>query len=228
MTTASHFLFNTGAIGNETSDEELVRKVLAGAAEEFAVLMDRHSQRLYRVCRSIVADDAEAEAAVQEAYSRAYRHLEKFNRKSKFAVWLTKIAVFEALVRRRLSSTALQESGTESRKAMRPQLVSKKLDSDQEAASRSDQPLFEEAIDALPANYRSVFVLRHLEALSAEETAACLLLSRETVETRLAHAMQVLEKRLRPHLLNQPAEHTFPFRGALYAALRERVMKTIR
>jgi len=227
MTIASRFLINTGVIGNETPDEELVRRILGGAANEFAALMDRHSQRLYRVCRSVVANDAEAEAALQAAYLRAYRHLGQFRGDSKFVTWLTKIAIYEALALRRTSSTAPQEPGSEPRIAMRPMLVSKQPDPGEELLHRGHGPLLEKAIDSLPPNYRTVFVLRHIEELSAEDTAACLLLSRETVETRLMHSRRMLQERLRAHALDQPAEHVFPYRNARCIGLIGRVMKAI-
>lgn len=224
MTTASFFQLNAGVIGSETPDEELVRKILAGETQELEVLMHRHAQRLYRVCRSVVANDVEAEEALQVAYLRGYRRLGQFQGDAKFAIWLTKIAIHESLARRRLSSTASHEP----RIAMRPQLVSTPRHADEGPNNRDQGRLLEEAIDALPPNYRTVFVLRHLEELSAEETAACLLLSRETVETRLMHARRMLEKRLRPHVLNQPVEQVLPFRHARCIGLIGRVMKAIR
>jgi RNA polymerase sigma-70 factor (ECF subfamily) len=216
------FLFNTAALGKQASDEELVCRVLAGGTAEFAVLMRRHNQRLYRVCRSVVANDTEAEVALQEAYLRAYRNLEQSQVASTFAVWLTKIAVFEAL-RRRLPSAAHGEPN----KPLGLRFGSNWSAFAKQPAELGAAQLLEEAIDSLPPNYRTVFVLRHLEKLSAEETAACLLISRETAETRLLRSRQMLKEKLASPVLEQPAEEVFPFRGNRASSLIERVIEKI-
>src|SRR5437868_5452475 len=83
------------------TDEEVVARVLAGETALFEILMRRYNQRLYRVSRSILGDDAETEDVMQEAYVRAYTHLDQFEGRSRFATWLTKIAVHESLARLR-------------------------------------------------------------------------------------------------------------------------------
>ena len=75
------------------SDEEVVDRVRAGDVGLFEVLMRRYNQRLYRAARAIPGDDAEAEDVMQDAYVRAYAHLDQFARRAAFAAWLTKIAV---------------------------------------------------------------------------------------------------------------------------------------
>src|SRR5216110_661826 len=83
------------------SDEEVVARVLAGETALFEILMRRYNRRLYRVTRSILRDDAEAEDVMQEAYVRAYTHLDQFAGRAAFGTWLTRIAVHEALARAR-------------------------------------------------------------------------------------------------------------------------------
>jgi RNA polymerase sigma-70 factor, ECF subfamily len=85
------------------SDEEVVKHVLAGEIKLFEILMRRYDQRLYRVARSILRDTGEAEDVMQDTYVRAYTHLKQFAGQAKFSIWLTKIAVHDALsrVRRR-------------------------------------------------------------------------------------------------------------------------------
>ena len=73
----------------------------AGQHEQFEILMRRYNQRLYRVARSIVRDEAEAEDVMQQAYVNAYTHLDQFGERARFSTWLTRIAVYEALGRLR-------------------------------------------------------------------------------------------------------------------------------
>ena len=81
------------------SDEEVVARVLAGQTAMFEIVMRRHNQRLYRVARAILRNDGEAEDVMQDAYVRAYEHLDQFAGRAKFSTWLTRIAVHEALAR---------------------------------------------------------------------------------------------------------------------------------
>ena len=83
------------------SDEEVVVRVLAGETAMFEVVMRRHNQRLYSVARAILRNDGEAEDVMQDAYVRAYEHLNQFAGRAKFSTWLTRIAVHEALARQR-------------------------------------------------------------------------------------------------------------------------------
>src|ERR1700746_2984116 len=81
------------------SDEDVVRRVLDGETALFEIIMRRYNQRLYRIARGILRDDAEAEDVMQDAYVRAYTHLGQFARRSQFSTWLTRIAIHEALAR---------------------------------------------------------------------------------------------------------------------------------
>src|SRR5205085_2029806 len=83
------------------SDEEVVARVLAGETGMFEIVMRRHNKRLYRVARAILRNDVEAEDVMQDAYVRAYEHLNQFAGRAKFSTWLSRIAVNEALARRK-------------------------------------------------------------------------------------------------------------------------------
>ena len=102
--------------GAPVPDEEIVERVLRGDHASFELIMRRYNQRLFRVARSIIGEDSEAEDIVQEAYFRGYQHLGQFEGRSLFSTWLTKIAVHEATARRRkqrrlrLMSSANQKS----------------------------------------------------------------------------------------------------------------------
>src|SRR6516165_5797068 len=83
------------------SDEETVERVRAGETGLYELLMRRYNQRVYRVVRSVLPDDGEAEDVLQEAWVRAYQHLDQFKGMSSFSTWVTKIALYEALARSR-------------------------------------------------------------------------------------------------------------------------------
>src|SRR5512142_11619 len=143
------------------SDEEVVRRVLDGETALFELVMRRYNQRLYRVCRSILRDDAEAEDVMQDAYVRAYQHLAQFEGRAKFSTWLTRIAVHEALAR--LQRQGRQESiemAFETNSEKTYDLVSSAPDPEQRASSSEVAGLLERAILALPESYRAVLIMR--------------------------------------------------------------------
>jgi len=72
---------------------------LSGETAFYEILMRRYNQRLYRVARAILRDDAEGEDVMQDGYVRAYQHLADFEGRAKFSTWLTRIVVHEALAR---------------------------------------------------------------------------------------------------------------------------------
>src|SRR5206468_11818029 len=93
---------NTRASAESWTDEEVVDRVLAGETALYAIIMRRYNQRLYRVARAILRDDAEAEDVMQDAYVRTYQNLHQFAGKAPFSTWLTRIAVNESLGRLKL------------------------------------------------------------------------------------------------------------------------------
>lgn len=80
----------------EISDEEIVKKVIGGDTALFEILMRRYNQRLFRVARSLVKNDLESEDNIQDAYVKAYEHLDQFEGRARFSTWLTKIALYDA------------------------------------------------------------------------------------------------------------------------------------
>src|SRR5262249_26248959 len=83
------------------TDEEVVERVKGGETALYEILMRRYNQRLYRAARAILKDEAEAEDVMQEAYVRAFQNLHQFEGRAPFSAWLLRIAVNEALGRRR-------------------------------------------------------------------------------------------------------------------------------
>src|SRR5690348_12765764 len=99
------------------SDEEVVCRVLAGETALFELIMRRYNQRLYRMARAILRDDAEAEEVMQDAYVRAYEHLSQFAGRAQFSTWLTRIAIHGAIGRARRRKRTEQFGTVESNDA---------------------------------------------------------------------------------------------------------------
>lgn len=179
------------------SDEQVVELVLAGETALYELLMRRYNERLYRVARAILRDDADAEDVMQDAYMSAYQHLVDFEGRAKFSTWLTRIAVRAALARyrRRPRFQALDNSEQFSTRNLMKQLESSDRNPEEKAYDRELGSVLENAILGLPDDYRLVFILRDVQEMSTEETAECLNISLENVKVRLHRARAGLRKK---------------------------------
>jgi RNA polymerase sigma-70 factor (ECF subfamily) len=166
---------------------------------DFERLMRRCNQRLFRVARAILKDDADAEDALQDAYVQAYRKLDGFRGEAEISTWLTRIVINQALMRvrsrtrdRNVVSITPRDEG------------SRELDvADANAELPSDTALrnevrkvLERRIDELPGAFRTVFVMREVEEMTARETADALGIPEATVRTRLFRARALLREAL--------------------------------
>ncbi|HSU31767.1 MAG TPA: RNA polymerase sigma factor [Bryobacteraceae bacterium] len=192
-------------------DEELVRLIRGGDAALYEILMRRYNQRIYRIALTILRDDAEAEDVMQEAYVRAYQHLGEFAGEAKFSTWLTKIAIYEALGRVRLQT---RRNGPKLEPEAKLNLMntvrSDERSPEGQAYDHELRLVLERAIDTLPDAYRSVFVLRVVEGLDVNETAAALEIGVEAVKTRLHRSRALLRKELERRA-GIAAPHIYPF-----------------
>lgn len=166
-------------------------------AAQFEAVMRQHNRMLYRLARSILRDDAEAEDALQEAYLAAYRARDRFQGQSRLSTWLARIVINEAYGRLRKRRTAAvvplvgdalaEEEAMPDRESARPEAL----------AMRAElRALLVRRIDALPEQFRTVFVMRDVEDLSVEETAACLDIAEATVRSRAFRARALLRESL--------------------------------
>lgn len=186
---------------NDLSDMEWARRISAGDEAAFEALMRRYNRMLYRVARAILRHDAEAEDALQLAYLQAYRGMGSYRGESKLSTWLTRIVVNESLMRarkRRREGTVIPLDSTvdQSDVAMIENMESPDERPENAAIRSQTRALIERRIDALPEGFRAVFVLRALEELSVEETAASLGIPEATVRTRFFRARALLRESL--------------------------------
>ena len=214
----------------EPGDHELVRRALAREPDVFRTIMTRYNQRLYRLARAILRDDAEAEDALQEAWLRAFSRLESFRGDSALATWLSRIVINEALGRlrkkRRRATTVVPLGGVEAAMVIPFPLTASTDDPERTMAQRQILDFVEKATDGLPEVYRTVFVARAIEGLGVEETAELLGIRPETVKTRLFRARKLLRERLDeqigPVLLT-----AFPFAGRRCERVTDKVMERL-
>jgi RNA polymerase sigma-70 factor (ECF subfamily) len=212
------------------TDEDLVN--LARARDEAAVraITNRYNRRLFRIARSILRNDAEAEDVVQETYVRAFTGLDLFRGDARFGTWITRIAMNEALgrLRRRRPTVDWETYGANRNQAEIIHFPASAVNNDPEKvmAQSEVRTVLEQAIDELPDAFRAVFVARIVEGMSVDETADLFGLQPETVKTRLHRARlllrEELDKQLGPALTS-----SFPFDGRRCERMTESVVRRI-
>lgn len=196
------------------SEGELVRRARAGEAHAVETLVRRHNRTLFRTARAILRDDSEAEDVVQEAYVQAFRALASFRAESSLSTWLVRIAANLALMRRRRRAREAKvipidhETGA----SFMAEIADGAQGPEAAAMSGETRRLLERRIDELPDLYRTVFVMRAVEDMTVEETAAALGLPAATVRTRFFRARALLRAALE-HEIGFALEDVFAFDG---------------
>jgi len=190
------------AVERPPDDAELARRIGERDERAFEAVMRAYNRMLYRLARSILKDDAEAEDAVQEAYLAAYRNIAGFRGGARLSTWLARIVINEAYgrLRKQKQSAVIVpfEAGDRDAPRMEEETMADETTEQPEAgAMRAElRQLLERQIDALPEQFRTVFILREVEEMSVEEAAECLNVPPATVRTRAFRARAMLRESL--------------------------------
>lgn len=214
-------------------DRELARLAQRGEPGAFRAIMLRNNRRLYRVARSVVRDESEAEDVLQEGYVRAFAAMCEFRNDASLSTWLTRIILNEALGRVRsrrptVGFDSLDASGGSAGGKVVPfPFTGGDIDPERAAARHEIGGLLERSIDELPEPFRIVFMMRAVEEMSVEETAHALGLQPETVRTRLHRARRMLRDALASKLASA-LTGAFPFGGQRCARVADAVLGRLR
>lgn len=209
---------------------ELAALVRQGHTEAFRPIVQRSNQRLFRVARAVLRNDADAEDALQEAYINAFRHIDDFRGNAELTTWLTRIVLNECYRRQRRAHVTvdLQELDSSDFGTQAPPIsTNQTMDDPCRCTARAQlRELLEREVTALPDPFRVVFVLRDIEQCSVQETAEALDIPPATVKTRLFRARRLLRRTLGPQL-SAGLGGTFPFLGTRCATLTDAVMDRV-
>lgn len=185
---------------SEDSDAAQVAKALAGDEEAFRPLVERHSQRLFRLAFRMTGNENEAEELVQETFLRAYRNLARFEARSNFGTWLYRICANCSLdqLRKRCNSAHFQElddpeGGLSANDLSNPSPSPERMLLSAEIRNQMDA-----AICQLTPTERTAFTLRHHEGLSIEEISRILGLRISATKNAVFRGVQKLRRALAP------------------------------
>ena len=201
MATESISLAPAEEISEETRAElELVSRARSGDATAFGALIRPYEARIFRLAMSITQNREDAEDVLQEAFLKAFEHLEQFQGNSKFYTWIVRIAVNQALMKLRKRKTdktvSMDETIDTGEDTIAREIAAWDENPEQRYSREEMNEILTTAVDSLAPPYRAVFVLRDIEELSTEETAEALDLSIPAVKSRLLRARLQLRDKL--------------------------------
>ncbi len=176
------------------SDGEAIREVIRGNREMFEVLVRRYNQLLFRVGMGYLKKPELVEDAMQNAYLKAFIHLNRFQGGAAFPTWITRIMINECLMQLRRRQSVREEAWEQEALASVADAVPPQGEID--LSLKEMKALLEQAIGALPQKYRTVYILREVQQMTTAETAASLGVSEDNVKVSLHRAREMLKTRL--------------------------------
>ncbi len=194
----------------QQSDDRLIRRALFGDVDALETLFARNNRALYQTALRLLGNPEDAEDALQEGLLAAYRNLRRFEGRSQFSTWLTRIVINAALMRRRSQrarpAISLDEPPREDELPLAERFADAAPDPEQVYAGKELTEFVEEDLEQLSPLLRSAFVLREMEGLTTEEAARELGITQNTLKARLWRARQQLANRLGRRLRRESAD----------------------
>ena len=187
----------------------LVAAAKSGDITAFEELVNRYERKIFRLTMNITRNREDAEDAMQDAFMKAYSHLDKFHEDSRLYTWLVRIAANEALMRlrkRRPNQVSLDEPIDGEDDFIPQQIQDWGPSPEQRYAQTEMRDILRSVIEELSPDFRVVFVLRDVEGLSTGETAEAVGISEAAVKSRLLRARLKLRQKLDRHL-RQDGKH---------------------
>lgn len=184
---------------HEIEDAEVIQRILAGEKELYEILVRRNNQKLYRIVRSYIKEEAEIEDLMQDTYVKGFTKLYQFKLESTFSTWLIRIGINESIVRLRQKGKLVHmydESDNFKSNTILEIPDSKQLNPHDKMIRQETKQILENAIDSLDIKYKTVYMMREVEEMSIKEIASVLNLTVSNVKVRLHRSKEMLKEKL--------------------------------
>lgn len=184
---------------HKISESEVIKRILGGEKELYEILVRRNNQKLYRVIRGYINDDAEIEDIIQDSYLKAYTKLYQFKLESTFSTWLIRIGINESLARLKQKEKIYhlnERSGNLTSNTFLEIPDSRQLNPQDKMIRNETKYLLENAIDSLDIKYKTVYIMREVEEMSLKEISIILDLTLPNVKIRLHRSKEILKEKL--------------------------------
>ena len=202
MATTATAIANFPPAGIVDADAELIEYARGGNTDAFTELVNRHYQSSLKLARSILRDFEDAEDEVQNAFTKVYLHLSRFEGNSRFSTWLSRIVVNQCLMRLRKARRArfayLDDPGTEDG-SVRLELADAAETPEQALGRREVEAILHREVNCIPPLLREPLLLRESMRLPLTEVALKLNITEAAAKSRLLRARRELKTRLIRH-----------------------------
>jgi RNA polymerase sigma-70 factor (ECF subfamily) len=183
-----------------TDESGLIAQAKRGDGVAFTQLVDRYGRKIFRLAKHIIQNEEDAEDVLQDTFLKAYEHLGEFQEQSRFYTWIVRIAVNESLMklrkRRPGKLVSLDEPLDTGGETVAREIAVWDENPEQRYSREELRQILAQTIDGLAPIFRAVFVLRDIDELSTEDTAAALNISVPAVKSRLLRARLQLRDKL--------------------------------
>lgn len=179
----------------EYTDFEIIDKVVAGETKLFEVLIRRNNAALYKIGRSYRYNHHDTEDLMQEAYIAAFYSLLKFEKRSSFKTWLSRVMI-NLCYQKKQRSSFKNEIPLENNDIGKVVPMFQQPSTMETPVNKELGRVLENAISKIPEDYRIVFTLRELNGLSISETTEALQISESNVKVRLNRAKKLLRSEI--------------------------------
>lgn len=212
---------------HKLGEQEIIKRILAGEKELYEILVRRNNQKLYRIIRSYITDEAEIEDIMQDTYIKGFTKMYQFKLESTFSTWLIRIGINESLahIRKKGKLFRLNDYLQKSNSTLMLDLEDRKqLNPYEKMTRRESAQLFEDAVDSLDSKYKIVYMMREVEEMSIKQIADALTLTVSNVKVRLHRSKEMLKEKL---LEKSKDIGIFEFGYGRCDRITEKVMKSI-
>lgn len=180
----------------QITDTEIIQKVINGDTNAFEAIIRKYDSLLYKIARGYRFNHEDSQDLMQDAYINIYKNLRKFESRSSFKTWITRIILNLSYQKRHKPSHGNEEIEINNipEKSIGLEAFSKTVEKITE--NKELGKILENAVHEIPENYRMVFILREVNGLSIAETAEILSLTESNVKVRLSRAKAMLKNEI--------------------------------
>jgi RNA polymerase sigma-70 factor (ECF subfamily) len=182
----------------EMTDVTVVSRARTGDPDAFRLLVERHSQPIFRVAYRMTGNEHDADDVVQETFLRAYRQLDRFEERANFGTWLHRIAINCALDLLRARGRLDRYYGGDPEEAEMSGMIRSEPEQDRLLISAELREQVAAAMERLSGNERTAFVLRHFEGMPVEEIGKTLGIQVNAAKHTIFRAVRKLRQSLEP------------------------------
>lgn len=184
---------------HKIKESDIIKRVLNGEKELYEILVRRNNQKLYRIIRSYLKEEADIEDIMQDTYIKAYTKLYQFKLDATFSTWLIRIGINESLARLKEKGKYyhLNDQSQNFKNNTILEIPDSKQLNPQEKMIRNEAKLvLENAIDSLDSKYRNVYIMKEVEEMSIKEISIALDITIVNVKVRLHRSKDMLKEKL--------------------------------